>query len=248
MRGFVRYRDSYRPRTGDQGRSSIVSTDSLISFWKLDEASGTRADAYGSNTLTDNNSVGQDTGIVGSAGVFNNASSRYLSLASNASLQAGDVSFSFSCWVYLFSKTTYRWVFAKDSAVAGEREYYLIYDQPSDRWEFGVFRATDSPVIVRANTLGSPAINTWVHIGCYHDAANDQIGICGAGGPFDTQATGGPLQPASNAEFRIGHSSRTATLYFMDGRIDEVGFWKRVLTPSEWAALYNGGAGRTYPF
>ena len=34
----------------------------------------------------------------------------------------------------------------------------------------------------------------------------------------------------------------------MKGRIDEVGFWKRVLTSSERSLLYNGGVGLTYPF
>jgi hypothetical protein len=30
--------------------------------------------------------------------------------------------------------------------------------------------------------------------------------------------------------------------------IDEVGFWNRVLTPTEITTLYNAGAGLTYPF
>ena len=34
----------------------------------------------------------------------------------------------------------------------------------------------------------------------------------------------------------------------MKGRIDEVGFWKRVLTSAERSLLYNGGVGLTYPF
>jgi len=32
----------------------------------------------------------------------------------------------------------------------------------------------------------------------------------------------------------------------MDGRVDEVGFWKRVLTAQERTNLYNAGAGNTY--
>ena len=33
-----------------------------------------------------------------------------------------------------------------------------------------------------------------------------------------------------------------------DGLIDEVGLWRRVLTPAERTTLYNCGAGLTYPF
>src|SRR6056300_304684 len=49
---------------GGGGGTSVVSTTDLVSFWKLDEASGTRVDAFGSNDLTDNNTVGQGTGTV----------------------------------------------------------------------------------------------------------------------------------------------------------------------------------------
>lgn len=248
MRGTVRYRNGYTNRTGDQGRGSLVSLDQMVSYWKLEEASGTRADSHGTNTLTDNNSVTSAAGKIGNASAYATASLQYLSVASNSTVQTGDISFSISCWVYLTSKTTYRWVFNKDGLSAGQREYYLIYDFPADRWQFAVFRATDSAVTVNANTLGSPSLNTWVHIGCYHDAANDQIGICGSGGAFDTQATGGALQAASNGPFQLGGNPRTPATLYMDGRIDEVGFWKRMLNANEWAALYNGGTGRTYPF
>src|SRR3989304_4743325 len=37
-------------------------------------------------------------------------------------------------------------------------------------------------------------------------------------------------------------------MILMKGRIDDVGFWKRVLTSSERSLLYNGGVGLTYPF
>ena len=36
--------------------------------------------------------------------------------------------------------------------------------------------------------------------------------------------------------------------YQFDGSLDEVGFWSRVLTPTELTDLYNSGNGLTYPF
>jgi len=49
------------------------------------------------------------------------------------------------------------------------------------------------------------------------------------------------------SDFAIGARRDTAPLYF-DGRIDEVGLWKRVLTTAERTALYNSGAGVADPF
>ena len=40
--------------------------------------------------------------------------------------------------------------------------------------------------------------------------------------------------------------SEQASRYW-DGLIDEVGFWKRILTAQEKTNLYNAGAGLAYP-
>ena len=48
------------------------------------------------------------------------------------------------------------------------------------------------------------------------------------------------------ADFRIGASPDESV--YMDGRIDEVGFWKRILTAGEKTELYQSGFGNQYPF
>lgn len=40
----------------------MALTDNLISWWSLDEASGTRYDSHGTNHLTDNNTVSSEAG------------------------------------------------------------------------------------------------------------------------------------------------------------------------------------------
>lgn len=49
------------------------------------------------------------------------------------------------------------------------------------------------------------------------------------------------------AEKRSHKQIRASSQYF-DGRIDEVGVWKRLLTSTERAQLWNSSVGRTYPF
>ena len=43
----------------------MALTDSIVAYWKLEEASGSRADVVGGNTLTDNNTVTGNPGKLG---------------------------------------------------------------------------------------------------------------------------------------------------------------------------------------
>jgi hypothetical protein len=49
-------------------------------------------------------------------------------------------------------------------------------------------------------------------------------------------------------DFTIGTQNDTANIFRWDGLIDEVGFWKRVLTSAERTELYNSGNGRDYAY
>ena len=51
----------------------------------------------------------------------------------------------------------------------------------------------------------------------------------------------------SGTTLEIGRSPVSSEYYF-DGIIDECGIWDEVLTDEQIEALYNSGAGRTYPF
>lgn len=77
----------------------------LESYWKLDEASGNATDAHGTNTLTNNNSVGSGTGKLNGCRTFARASSQRLSIADNSSIGLGDVDFTFTAWVKFDSLT-----------------------------------------------------------------------------------------------------------------------------------------------
>lgn len=82
--------------------ADIASDDTLdtglVSFWKCNEASGTRYDIHGDNNLSDNNSVTQEaTGILKEACDFEKTNNEHLSIAdaSQTDLDGGDdLSFS----------------------------------------------------------------------------------------------------------------------------------------------------------
>lgn len=214
---------------------------SLEGHWKLEEASGTRVDAHGSNDLTDNNTVTQNPGKIGDAGQFTAANSEYLSIVDNASLSTGDIDFTIAAWIYLDSKSAEMTIAAKDAP--GDREWTL-------RWVTGdVFRfdiwATGGGSIGRvdANSFGAPSIATWYFVMAWHDATANKVYIQVNNGTVNEVATTGVIADKA-AAFTIG---RRGTFNW-DGRIDSVSFWKRTLTTQERTDLYGGGSGLDYPF
>ena len=221
--------------------------DNLEAYWKMDEASGARADSHGSNNLVDNNTVTQATGKIVSAGQFTTANSEYLNLADNASLSVGDIDFTWIGWMYLDATGVNRTMVSKGATGAAASIAYLIYySTGDDRFKFWVGDNATHSAIVLANNLGAPSTAAWYFIVAWHDATANTINIQVNNGTVDSTAyTYGSYDDGD--EFCMGKFSTQASAY-MDGRIDEVGFWKRVLTSTEKTDLYNGGAGWAYPF
>lgn len=173
------------------------------------------------------------------AAQFVNAGNDFLNRSSNATLQTGDIDFTFAAWVYLDSDTLgvvlSKWGGTQD-------EYFLRYNGSSDRFDFGVV-ATAALTTREASTLGAPATSTWYFLVGWHDSVNNTLNIQVNNGTVDSTSYSAGCN-ASNGQFRMGCLA-SGTQSF-DGRIDGVGFWKRVLTTAERTALYNAGSGTRY--
>lgn len=222
-------------------------TTSLVAYWKLGEASGSRADSVGSNTLTDINTVTQAAGKVGNAAQFTSANSEYLSIADNAALSTGDIDFTIACWVYMDSDTAANQMFvAKYDTGTANREYVLYFSPPvgTNRFTFIVSSDGAATVAVIANNFGAPATGTWYFLVAWHDSVANTVNISVNNGTVDSLSTAAGVFN-STAAFHIGARSNPVN-NFVDGRVDEVSFWKKVLTAQEITDLYNGGSGNTY--
>ena len=222
----------------------------LVSWWQLDDLTG---DKYGTNTLTNNGGVTKAAGpnaVLDSVGSFASASSQNLSIASNASVQTGNISWWLAVWGRILDKSDNRPLVAKDVIVSA-REYNLIYAQGADRFSFDVANGATTLVgVAPANTLGSPTIGTWYFLFGYLDIVAGTVSISVNGGVFDTAAlTGTP--GTTNSAFRIGEIE-TAVPAFMNGQIAAVAMGKLPnignLAPQLNALLYHGGMGRRFPF
>ena len=230
---------------GEGLKSSEVSIayldlTSLISYWKLEEASGSRADSYGTNTLTDNNTVTQAVGKLGNCAQFTALNMEKLSIASNSGLIPGASSFTITVWAYLDSKPTISRILSKDNGLAATSEYALWYYGIDDRFRINVAFNGASSIGLNANNFGIPSPSTWYFIIAWVDADADTLNISVNNGTANSTALSSALNSTST-EFDIGSD---ATGNYFDGRIDSAGFWKRVLTAAERTALYNSGSGR----
>ncbi len=221
-----------------------IKTNGLISYWKMDEASGTRFDQISGNNLTDNASVGQVPGKQYQAASFTTASSQYLSIASNASLQTGNIDYTLIFWVNLKDKSsTYALVTKYDTGLAGQNEFYTDYASSNDRFRFIVTSDGTAQVALSANNFGSPTVGIWYLVIASHDASAATMSISINAGTPNTASISSAF--AGTAAFEIGRAGSTLQRY-ANANIDEVSLWKRLLTSSEQLAIYNNGIGRTY--
>ena len=224
------------------GNERSLLRNGLISYWKMEEASGARADATGNITLSDVNTVGQAVGKIGNSGDFIAANSESLitSGADKTKLSFPNQSYSFVAWVYANSLVN-GYIFSK-WGIATQRQYRLLFSPIQFRFEHM------DAVQVQYNAMDvlTTIINQWYFVATVYDHdAQDMTLYVDTRTPVVTPVATGSAT-VDSAEFYIG-SSNGATIWF-DGRIDEVGAWSRALSANEVAQLYNGGAGVTYPF
>jgi len=223
----------------------MALTDNLISYWKLDEASGNALDAHGSNDLTDTNTVGSATGIINNGRDFEDTNSEYFTIADNASLSTGDIDFTVQAWIKpesLVGNLTYVMSKGKVGQVGSE---YALHINFSDTPAFQVVSGVPSAATA---TWGSAlSAGTLYHLLAWHDASANQVGITVNDGTPVTASFSDGSQDGTKP-FRIGLDSETTASSYFDGVIDECAFWKRMLTAGERTQLYNSGSGLAYPF
>ncbi len=246
------------PMVGVSGDSYVSFTETLtelaptglaqdlVAYWQLDEASGVRDDLIGANHLTDVNTVGSATGKRNTAASFVAASSEELTAPDAPALSMGDIPFTLAAWVYLTSLPgtgAGRTIIEKYRTPLDSNddwEYEVIYDGTVARFSFQIGNGAGSSGSIKANSFGAASTGTWYLVVAWHDSVTNTINIQVNNGTVDsTSYTAGSYD--SSGTFRIGGQAHTA--YFMDGRIDGVAIWNRILTSSERSDLYNAGAG-----
>lgn len=216
--------------------SSLLT--SLVAYYTLNEASGTRADSTGrgNDMSTIVGAPGNTTGKVSSAIQLTAASTQYISHASTTDLQ-GTADWTIAAWCWLDSVGTER------SIVTKSTEWLLRYSTSANRFQVGWTDGIAAFRFTSADTLGIPSTATWYFVVGIHDSSSNLLKISVNNGTLDTSAATGVTTGAAVAAIGM-----RGTVNLWDGRIDELGIWQRVLSASEITTLYNAGNATTYPF
>lgn len=259
---------SNRPRlTIDYTPVSRTLLDDLVSYWSLDDV---LTDAKGGNTLTNNNAATFVAGVINNGSHLVEASSQWLS-SSAANLKPSNSDWTWAGWVKLTDNTDYRCIVAQRGT--DDQGWMLFYHKVSVL-DYFVLQINDDGSMngdkVVCDTIGftggHPATGTWIFVACRHDSvrhfgelfingnAPDSGGSHSSAGAGEEYAACNYYSPypgspvASSDDYMIGRRNNAADYYYHNGDIDEVGFWSRWLSNDEISALYNSGAGLSYPF
>ena len=216
--------------------ASFPQSGSIVSRWKLNEASGSRVDDVGANDLTDNNTVGSATGQFGElAADFEAGSSESLSIA-DASQSGLDITgdLSFAVWVKIESAPGTYSIMGKGTPV--EDNYRFFYRNSSglklnaDFWNGA--NETDATV---AQNLGTA---TWHHVVIVFDVSVPKIEIYvdGATVSATTGVTNATSIANGSGVFYLGE---LAGALFFDGLMQDAIIWNTALSGAEVLSLYD---------
>ena len=214
--------------------------DNLTWYFELNEASGNAIDSVAAANLTDTNTVTSAAGKVGNARDYTAANSEYFTGADSAARSTGDIDFTLAGWAWFDSAATAMDFLSKWET--GQQEF-LLRRAGVDVIQFYV--SADGSATTNVDSAVAISTGTWYFIAARHDSTNnlirlrvdttDATAVSHAGGVFDssTALLFGAILPATPTNF-------------LDGRMDEWGFWKRHLSDAELTTLYDSGTGMSY--
>lgn len=213
----------------------------LKAYYKCDEASGNLLDSLGVNDLTAVNAPLSATGIKTTGRDLELGSQQYFNRADNTDFSTGDVDFTIAAWAQLESFNGFMTVVGKGIwGSHANSEYLLRYLNSSNRWDFLVDDGTTTGTVSVSTVLLAPA---WYFLVAWHDSVANTINLQVNNGTVASVAWTTGLRDGTDT-FCVGAASTPNTWW--DGVIDEVGFWKKILTAEERTWLYNSGRGKTY--
>ncbi len=222
----------------------------IIDWWNLDGLTP----AIGSDTLTNNNSVAFGThSPPGNAATFVAASSKYLSHASNSSLQAGNIDW-FECgWINLATISADQDIIAKYQTSDAASEYEIFFETSTKQMVAKLYSGAGTNKFVRASTFGALSAATDYFWFAYIDSVNHTVNISVNGGAFNSTSLAGFTPQATSAIFSMGCYSAGGG-NFLNGTLGSVVFGKNppggiaALASAIATKIYNAGSGRAAPF
>jgi hypothetical protein len=232
------YGSAYGPQLGVSvpppfGGHATLATG-LVSYWKLDETSGSRIDSHGDYDLTDNNTVGSAAGKSSLAASFTLEDAETLSASY---VRAADAAFSVSFW---YKPPTYT-VSDKFLLTDPEDAFSVVVRSSTGRTKVAI---NQNDISVQWAAASIPTVNQWHFLVAWHDPVANTITISIDNVSSSSTASTGGTPLGAGTALSLGGNPGVGG--YFTGFIDEVAVWEKVLTSGERTDLYSAGAGLFY--
>jgi Concanavalin A-like lectin/glucanases superfamily len=205
-------------------------------YWQFDEGFGTTAAGTPGGPMTLNGGVSWNTaGKADSALRFNGVTGE-----ASVSMSEVDTSQAFSVCAWVKQDGSGHSMTAVSKAGTRSSGFYLMYDQPANRWEFRMTATdTDGPAENWASSQSAPVLGGWTHLcGVYESSVNNlTLYVNGVAQPVEHR-TAIPWNAAG--ALRVGDMQwNGAAGNFLLGDVDEVRVYSRALFDKEIVDIVN---------
>ncbi len=230
--------------SGTPGPPPSTLLDGLVSYWTLDELSGVRYDTINypdGNNLTDNNTVGYSiAGQSGTAASFVAGNLEWLSHATP--VIPADSDFTVAHWQFVAAGETSTGMIPWKTNGSLQNDQHGVFFEPVNGANHRLYnrRGYGTGIEIGDNR------GAWILVIYQYVIGTTTSKVMGMGTAENSGVWSADSVNAegNNTEFDIGGPDAV----YMNGKIDEVAVWSRVLTDDERTELYNSGAGKFYPF
>jgi len=207
----------------------------LVSYYKLDESSGSVLDADGSNDGTNYGATPHVTGKINTAYDFDGIDD-YIDLGSGLITENAEV--TINVWVKSNDPSEYSEIIGQTADSAGRQ--MLAIQQSSGKFRLVGCESDETQIFVSSTT---DVTTSWQMVTLVRDSNSYDIYV---NGNYENTATWDGTDITNSNPIQIGRRGTPSSGLQFDGKIDEVGIWDRVLTSSEVTQLYNNGNGLEY--
>jgi hypothetical protein len=233
-----------QPISMASGTSTLLN--GLKVYYKLEDTSDSSGNGL---TLTNHGTVTFTAGKVNNAANFVSASSQYLNHVNATPYQMGTGDFTYAFWIK-FTATGARSImdYGQTGATPGYAVDSISLGGSSMGFQISLSDGTTSPAYPFINTTHAWNDGRWHLLVVTCSRSGNMVAYVDNIPDGSTSITSNPSSVNSNNGFGFSLGANYAGGSLFDGSLDEFGLWNRVLTSTEIAHLWNGGAGTTYPF
>lgn len=230
------------------GISSALLLD-LAAYYKMEESSGSdRIDSTANGLdLSENTAVAKATGIVGDAADFDGVDGNRLDHVFNSLYDLSSTDFTLTYWINFDATGGNLRIFSISLNGTGTSDICIdnIYSLSTDTITFRVSDGTTRTSAVD-DIAGTIPTATWIFVACRWNTTTETMDLrLNAQSDVTANPTHGIQSPGTQT-YNVGAAPND--IQAVNGKIDEMGFWRRRLTDAEVTELYNSGSGLTYPF